>query len=361
MDVKPKKGDKGPEKKASKSEKLKEEVKMCQENAITNPEASPQKKKKQAQNSMALVHTLPKNIEEQQEIFFENDCKVNPQFEYENYALTQNFLKQYKEPSSEFIETAIKIMDSFVKEFGSESLYLETEGEVISQEETETIFQNYIDELEFTDQLIINFTRKQVAPTSVTHDPKTGKSKVNVRLPCEYRRGRILGVLDHEIGTHYLRRHNEKLQVWYKKRQKYEMKTCIMTEEGFACTNQMVRTALEGKAPYLYRSALNYYAALQASKMSFVELFDDIAKYIDDKMRRFKFVVRLKRGLRDTGEPGGLYKDQVYLKGAVLLLQDRNNLDWEGLCSGKISLEDLRKPHIQKKIRREELIIPPFM
>jgi len=87
------------------------------------------------------------------------------------------------------------------------------------------------------------------------------------------------------------------------------MKTCIMTEEGFACTNQMVRTALEGKAPYLYRSALNYYAALQASKMSFVELFDDIAKYIDDKMRRFKFVVRLKRGLRDTGEPGGLYKD----------------------------------------------------
>jgi len=78
MDVKPKKGDKGPGKKASKSEKLKEEVKMCQENAITNPEASPQKKKKQAQNSMALVHTLPKNIEEQQEIFFENDCKVNP-------------------------------------------------------------------------------------------------------------------------------------------------------------------------------------------------------------------------------------------------------------------------------------------
>jgi len=49
-----------------------------------------------------------------------------------------------------------------------------------------------------------------VAATSVTHDPKTGKSKLNVRQPVEYREGRILGVLDHEIGTHFLRKHNER-------------------------------------------------------------------------------------------------------------------------------------------------------
>jgi len=81
-----------------------------------------------------------------------------------------------------------------------------------------------------------------VAATSVTHDPKTGKSKLNIRLPIEYRQGRILGVLDHEIGTHYLRKHNERNQIWSKKREKYEIKPCIKTEEGFACTNQCVRT-----------------------------------------------------------------------------------------------------------------------
>lgn len=59
----------------------------------------------------------------------------------------------------------------------------------------------------------------------------------------------------------------------------------------------------------MYRSALNYYAAYHASKMSFVDLFNDLVKYIDDKMSRFKFVLRVKRGLMDTSEPGGLYKD----------------------------------------------------
>jgi len=46
-----------------------------------------------------------------------------------------------------------------------------------------------------------------------------------------------MGVIDHEIGTHFLRRNNEKFQVWYKKREKYEVKNCMKTEEGFACTN----------------------------------------------------------------------------------------------------------------------------
>jgi len=60
---------------------------------------------------------------------------------------------------------------------------------------------------------------------------------LNIKSPCEYRSGRILGMLDHEIGTHFLRKHNEKLQPWYKKRKEYDMKTCIATEEGLACTN----------------------------------------------------------------------------------------------------------------------------
>jgi len=71
----------------------------------------------------------------------------------------------------------------------------------------------------------------------VTHDPKTGKSKINIGLPIEYREGRIIGTLHHEIGTHFLRKHNEKLQSWYKKREKYDLKSCIKTEEGFACIN----------------------------------------------------------------------------------------------------------------------------
>ncbi len=46
-----------------------------------------------------------------------------------------------------------------------------------------------------------------------------------------------MGVLHHEVGTHFLRKYNEKNQVWYKKRDKYELKNCIQTEEGFASIN----------------------------------------------------------------------------------------------------------------------------
>lgn len=168
-------------------------------------------------------------------------------------------------------------------------------------------------------------------------------------------------MIDHEIGTHFMRKFNERFQAWHKKRDKFELKSCIQTEEGFACVNQLVRTAWEGKHPFLYRSALNYYAAFMASKLSFVELFNDIAKYVDNRVARWRFTLRLKRGLIETSEPGGLYKDQCYLEGAVMFLQNRHEIDIIGLFTGKISLEDLAKPKIQKVLNKEGIKLPPFM
>lgn len=130
-----------------------------------------------------------------------------------------------------------------------------------------------------------------------------------MRVPCKYRRGRIIGVLDHEVGTHFLRRNNEKSQPWFKKKDKFEVKNCMATEEGFASINQMVRQALDGKHPFLYRSAINYYLAAKAQTMSFVELYHDIEKYIDDKTDRFQLVTRVKRGFEDTSIAGGYFKD----------------------------------------------------
>ena len=95
--------------------------------------------------------------------------------------------------------------------------------------------------------------------------------------------------------------------------------------------------------------------------MSFVELFDDIEKYIDNKMSRWKFTLRLKRGIMNTEEPGGLYKDQVYLEGAVRILQNRKILDFHGLLCGKISYDDLMKPNIAKKLEKDKIKLPPFI
>jgi hypothetical protein len=92
-----------------------------------------------------------------------------------------------------------------------------------------------------------------------------------------------------------------------------------------------------------------------------VELFDDLGRYIDDKMSRWKFVLRVKRGVQDTSQPGGLYKDQVYLEGAIEILRARKTLDFAGLCCGKISLDDLKRPAIYNKLKKEKNLIAPVM
>ncbi len=52
--------------------------------------------------------------------------------------------------------------------------------------------------------------------------------------------------------------------------------------------------------PFLFKPALNYYACYKASEMSFVELFNDLEKYVDSPKKRWKYVLRVKRGLSDT-------------------------------------------------------------
>ena len=57
-------------------------------------------------------------------------------------------------------------------------------------------------------------------------------------------------------------------------------------EEGLGC----IHTALEqaknkNQEPILYKPALNYYACYRASELSFVELFNDLEKYVDNPKR----------------------------------------------------------------------------
>ena len=106
---------------------------------------------------MALVHCQPKNIEEQREVFFESNCTINPQFEYENYAATQKFLAQFKDPSDELLDLSKRILNSFIEIYGTESEYLDTEGEVVSRDETLSTFTDYLEALGFEELLSVNF------------------------------------------------------------------------------------------------------------------------------------------------------------------------------------------------------------
>lgn len=48
-------------------------------------------------------------------------------------------------------------------------------------------------------------------------------SRVQIGLPINYRKNTIQGVLNHEIGTHFLRKYNDRSQKWYKDRKKFNL------------------------------------------------------------------------------------------------------------------------------------------
>lgn len=219
----------------------------------------------------------------------------------------------FPEPRYEYLETAIKIMDKFLETHGSESNYLETEGRMITEkEEVEEIIFKYLEDHgpEVKAVAKVNFSNKNVAYTSVTYDNFSTKIRINVQVPIMYREGRIQGTLHHEIGSHFLRRFNEVQQPWHNERKKWGLKNTVTIEEGSGCLNMYLEQAKDpSKYTYLFKPALNYYMCCKASKMSFAELFKDLEKYVDNPKLRYKYVLRVKRGLADTSQPGGLYKD----------------------------------------------------
>lgn len=46
-----------------------------------------------------------------------------------------------------------------------------------------------------------------------------------------------------------------------------------------------------------------------SSKLSFSELFEDLEKYLKSSDDRWRLVVRVKRGIENTGDKVGYYKD----------------------------------------------------
>lgn len=49
--------------------------------------------------------------------------------------------------------------------------------------------------------------------------------------------------------------------------------------------------------------------------------------------------MRVKRGIGNTEEKGGFYKDQNYLVGAIEVLKNRNAIDFEKVYYGRLAPE----------------------
>ena len=49
------------------------------------------------------------------------------------------------------------------------------------------------------------------------------------------------------------------------------------------------------------------------------------------------------------------------MEGAVALLKERKTLDFEGMCCGKISMEDMKKLSEAGKLKKDQIVLPKIM
>ena len=82
-------------------------------------------------------------------------------------------------------------------------------------------------------------------------------------------------------------------------------------------------------------------------------VYQKLNKYIKDRDECWRETVRVKRGIGNTEEKGGFYKDQNYLIGAIELLRDRNEIDFEKVYYGKLTPKET--------LNLNDGVLPPFL
>ncbi|HAV15023.1 MAG TPA: hypothetical protein DCX25_01720 [Candidatus Pacebacteria bacterium] len=293
-------------------------------------------KKRMAKKHPAIVlyDLIPLNIEEEKRKFL-FDPQYNPQFRYER-VMNETEAQKYGKISNEYLPQATHILDTVMKKWGNEQEFLEeVKGRELTREEVVRICDAYFKENHVDGKVKLQFTNNALSPTSMK------QSTLTIRLPIMHREKQMTGTLYHEIGTHFFRSLNEAKQPWFGKRNEYHLHEYSETEEGLA----VFHANLEMDHPYLWNTALQYYAVSRAAELSFSALFNDLKKYVESKERRWSICLRVKRGVTDTSIPGAIAKDQVYFRGAMSMAKwmKQHEYDPRRLYIGKIATQDLEK------------------
>lgn len=302
----------------------------------------------------------PTNAESERIKFFSGeDAKYEPQFAYKlpQPVLLQALRRYSVQVESRYVPHALRVLRTLLLQYGSYERYEEQNGgEVLQESEARSIVSEYLGRHGIENEITVVFDPQLVARASFTK--KAGQLRIR---PQGLRRNWIQGMLHHEIGTHYLRDRNDKLQPWSKERngrKKYRLGDKNPTEEGLAS----LHTVLEREGHFLWRAALLYYTIWRALQLSFRELYEDLAQFLGGSTdERWDYCVRAKRGLLDTSQPGGFVKDQCYLTGAMEILEQRHRIDFNALYIGKLSVVDAHRAKCTGLAHLDKVQLPVFL
>lgn len=180
-------------------------------------------------------------------------------------------------------------------------------------------------------------------------------NKIKINASEKFSDINIKRYIYHEIKTHVFRAENGKLQPFMIFRNGFP--DYINTEEGLALFIEDKNGLISSED--IKRYSARVVAASSSVKSSFYDVFDMLVKYFPPAIA-FTIVQRVKRGLLDTGIPGGFTKDLVYMDGfqkVTSYLEVGHPI--ENLFIGKIGLEDV--VFIQELVDQGVLSKPKYL
>ncbi len=176
-----------------------------------------------------------------------------------------------------------------------------------------------------------------VVPMAARMSVRGSHREVRVREAATFTPAELVRLAVHEIGTHVFRAANAANGATLLRR---PVKGSALTEEGLASWHESTLGVSDFWVTR--RHAARAVAADTALRGSFVDVVAALEPYVD-LAEAFDIAVRAKRGLVDTGAPGGFIKDHVYLAGheRVSTYLSSHPSDYDLLMSTKWPLERL--------------------
>lgn len=311
-----------------------------------------------------LFHLTPVNLQEEKEKFLKNPNE-NPQFVYpelkfDPYALRQKLesielddstlgllferkrqeilkkidllekvgsdgfteasIKLFGEPTNELVGIAQEVINDIPPDEEEEKEFSASEA----AQKFEEVFRKYG----------LNNWRVKLKPSMVANCVAGKHNTLFVREKARFSSREIKALIVHEIETHILTAENGKSQPYMIFSR--GLAGYLTTQEGLAVYNT------EKMFGVRRRSMLSVLASKRAMESSFSDVFDFLRGLRVPDERAFQVTMKVKRGLEDTGQPGGFTKDIIYLKGREEIKEFvQKGGELKDLYRGKFNLRDL--------------------
>ena len=155
---------------------------------------------------MALAAVKPVNLEEERVRFMQDEA-YQPKFEYKDAAAARAACERQL-PSHEYLGLAINVLEHVRERFGSESRYHEAVwGDELTQPQADDVVREYLQRNGLSQLVRVRWSASHLLTSF-------GSGCLNlVDRQGYYRTKRLLGLLDHELGTHFTRAHNFKFSL----------------------------------------------------------------------------------------------------------------------------------------------------